>query len=162
LHGAFRCAGDDRWVAIAAWDDEDLERLVKVAGNDIALWCADRSPLEVAEILQGTGVEAVPVQDFADSHDDPQLGHRGHFERLTGAVGELPQPALDAGQARVRIVAAAVNFPDVLVVANRYQVSVPPPFVPGSEFAGTVEAVADDVSTISVGDRVFGTGLVGA
>ncbi|HMC42453.1 MAG TPA: CoA transferase, partial [Acidimicrobiales bacterium] len=83
LHGAFRCAGDDRWVAIAAWDDEDLERLVKVAGNDIALWCADRSPLEVAEILQGTGVEAVPVQDFADSHDDPQLGHRGHFQRLT-------------------------------------------------------------------------------
>ena len=87
---------------------------------------------------------------------------RSYGQPETVVVEELPQPALDAGQARVRIVAAAVNFPDVLVVANRYQVSVPPPFVPGSEFAGSVEAVADDVSTISVGDRVFGTGLVGA
>jgi crotonobetainyl-CoA:carnitine CoA-transferase CaiB-like acyl-CoA transferase len=83
LHDAFRCAGDDRWVAIAAWDDEDLERLVKVAGDDVARWCADRAPLEVVEILQGAGVEAVPVQDFADCHSDPQLAHRSHFVRLT-------------------------------------------------------------------------------
>ena len=46
------------------------------------------------------------------------------------------------GQVRVRVNAAAVNFPDVLLIANKYQISVPPPFVPGSEFAGVVVEVA--------------------
>jgi crotonobetainyl-CoA:carnitine CoA-transferase CaiB-like acyl-CoA transferase len=83
VHGAFRCAGDDRWVAVAAWDDDDLDRLAKVAGDNVAGWCATRSPLDVADVLQAAGVEAVPVQDFADAHDDPQLAHRGHFVRMT-------------------------------------------------------------------------------
>ena len=38
---------------------------------------------EIAEQLQAAGIEAVPVQDFADLNDDPQLAHRGHFEDLT-------------------------------------------------------------------------------
>jgi benzylsuccinate CoA-transferase BbsF subunit len=83
VHGAFRCAGDDRWVVLAAWDDDDLDRLVKVAGDDVAQWCSTRSALEVCELLQAAGVEAVPVQDFADVHADPQLTHRGHYVRLT-------------------------------------------------------------------------------
>lgn len=83
VHGAFSCAGDDRWVAVAAWDENDVERLAKVAAGDLAGWCAARSPLEAAEALQGVGVEAVPVQDFRDAHDDPQLAHRGHFVRMT-------------------------------------------------------------------------------
>jgi benzylsuccinate CoA-transferase BbsF subunit len=83
VHGAFRCAGDDRWVAIAAWDDDDLERLLKLAGDDVAEWCSTRPPIEVAESLQAAGVEAVPVQDFADVYDDPQLRHRRHYVRLT-------------------------------------------------------------------------------
>jgi len=77
-------------------------------------------------------------------------------------VTEFPRPELGPGQVRVGVQAAAVNFPDVLVVANEYQVSVPTPFVPGSEFAGVVLEVADDVTTSEVGDRVFGTGMVGA
>jgi NADPH2:quinone reductase len=77
-------------------------------------------------------------------------------------VEELPSPTIGPGQARVRVHAAAVNFPDVLLVANQYQVSVPPPFVPGSEYAGVVTEVADDVTAVSVGDRVLGTGMVGA
>jgi NADPH2:quinone reductase len=63
---------------------------------------------------------------------------------------------------RVRAAAAAVNFPDVLIVANEYQVKVPVPFVPGSEFAGAVDAVGDGVTGLAVGDRVFGTVFVGA
>jgi len=63
---------------------------------------------------------------------------------------------------RVRIDAAAVNFPDVLIVANDYQISVPPPFIPGSEFAGTVAEVADGADGVAVGDRVAGTTMVGA
>jgi NADPH2:quinone reductase len=75
---------------------------------------------------------------------------------------ELPPPGIAAGQVRVRVHAAALNFPDVLIVADRYQLSVPTPFVPGSEFAGVVEEVADDVADWAPGDRVSGTVLTGA
>jgi len=77
-------------------------------------------------------------------------------------VEEVPAPVLVAGHARVRVGAAAVNFPDVLLVAGRYQIPVEPPFVPGSELAGVVTEVAGDVTTLTIGDRVMGTALVGA
>ncbi len=77
-------------------------------------------------------------------------------------VEELPAPKLGAGEVRVRVHATAVNFPDVLVVADKYQVTVEPPFVPGSEFTGTVTEVADGVREVAVGDRVAGSVLVGA
>ena len=77
-------------------------------------------------------------------------------------VEEVPSPPLEPGQVRVQVSAAAVNFPDVLLVANEYQVKVPTPFVPGSEFAGVVTELADGVADVAVGDRVVGTGLVGA
>lgn len=77
-------------------------------------------------------------------------------------VEEIPPPALQAGQVRVRVGAASVNFPDVLLIADKYQMSVPTPFVPGSEFAGVVAEVAEDVRDFTTGDRVAGTGLVGA
>ena len=77
-------------------------------------------------------------------------------------VEELPSPTVGAGQVKVRIGAASINFPDVLVLANTYQISVPTPFVPGSEFAGVVVEVAEDVGAVAVGDRVVGTGIVGA
>ena len=64
-------------------------------------------------------------------------------------VVDLPVPKPGPGAVLVRVEAAAVNFPDVLLIANKYQVSVPPPFVPGSEFAGEVVEVADDVTTVS-------------
>jgi NADPH2:quinone reductase len=75
---------------------------------------------------------------------------------------DYASPALGAGQARVRVRAAAVNFPDVLIVADEYQMKAEPPFVPGSEFAGEVIEVAGDVDTVAVGDRVSGTCFVGA
>jgi NADPH:quinone reductase len=77
-------------------------------------------------------------------------------------LSELPSPTPGAGQVRVQVGAAAVNFPDVLIVANEYQVKVPTPFVPGSELAGVVAEVGPDVDGVAVGDRVFGTLLVGA
>jgi NADPH2:quinone reductase len=75
---------------------------------------------------------------------------------------DWPVPSIGPGDARVRVHAAAVNFPDVLLVAGQYQIPAAVPFVVGSEFAGVVEEVAADVSGIQVGDRVTGTGLVGA
>ncbi|MFL6241154.1 MAG: NADPH:quinone oxidoreductase family protein [Actinomycetes bacterium] len=77
-------------------------------------------------------------------------------------IEDLPSPALAAGHLRVAISAAAVNFADVLIIANSYQLKVPAPFVPGSEFAGVVQEKADDVTGLAVGDRVFGTAIAGA
>jgi NADPH2:quinone reductase len=77
-------------------------------------------------------------------------------------IEDLASAAVGEGQVRVRVGAAAVNLADVLVVANQYQVSVPTPFVVGSEFAGVVEAIGVAVSDVAPGDRVFGTTLVGA
>jgi len=77
-------------------------------------------------------------------------------------ITDIPPPALGAGQARVRVHIGAINFPDVLVIADRYQQSAPTPFVPGSEFAGTVMEVADGVSGVATGDRVFGSTMIGA
>jgi len=53
-------------------------------------------------------------------------------------VEERPSPTPSAGEVRIRVGAAAVNYPDVLLIADNYQISVPPPFVPGSEFAGVI------------------------
>ncbi|HZU80554.1 MAG TPA: NADPH:quinone oxidoreductase family protein [Acidimicrobiales bacterium] len=77
-------------------------------------------------------------------------------------VEDVPPPTLGPGQVRVRVGTAAVNFPDVLLVAGTYQLQVPPPFVPGSELAGEVTELGSDVTSLSVGQHVFGSTLVGA
>ena len=73
-----------------------------------------------------------------------------------------PPDSLESGQVRVRVSTAAVNFPDVLLIADEYQISVPAPFVPGSEFAGIVTETRGDAGGFAVGDRVTGTGMYGA
>lgn len=78
------------------------------------------------------------------------------------SVVELDDPEPGPGQVAVRIHAASVNFPDVLMVANQYQVTLPLPFVPGSEFAGEVCALGPGVSDLKVGDPVAGSAMGGA
>ena len=77
-------------------------------------------------------------------------------------IADVPAPELTPGTARVRVRVGAVNFPDVLVIANTYQMPAPLPFIPGSEFAGEVVEVADGVAAVAVGDRVFGSVFIGA
>lgn len=77
-------------------------------------------------------------------------------------LADVPSPPIGPGQVRVRINVGAVNFPDVLVVANTYQVSVPTPFILGSEYAGTVVELGEGVDGVALGDRVFGSTIVGA
>jgi NADPH2:quinone reductase len=77
-------------------------------------------------------------------------------------IEDWREPTLEPETALVNVQAAAVNFPDVLLIANKYQISVPPPFVPGSEFAGVIDEVAAEATGFAVGDRVTGTGLFGA
>jgi NADPH2:quinone reductase len=66
--------------------------------------------------------------------------------------GDLPKPSAAAGQALVRIAASGVNFIDIYFRTGLYP--APTPIVPGSEGAGTVEAVGPDVSNVRPGDRV--------
>ncbi|HLI72866.1 MAG TPA: CoA transferase [Acidimicrobiales bacterium] len=107
-HGAFPCAGEDRWVAVACWSDDDWARLAGAMGLDdattgrlatfdarrraedeveqiVSAWTETRAAGEVAATLQDLGVEAVPVADFGDAFADEQLRHRGHFVPLTHA-----------------------------------------------------------------------------
>jgi NADPH2:quinone reductase len=88
----------------------------------------------------------------------------GPVEKLADVlrVEELPDPVPAAGEVVVDVGAAAVNFTDVLFVADAYQVSIAPPFVPGSEFAGTVAALGAGVEGLAVGDRVMGRCWQGA
>jgi NADPH2:quinone reductase len=87
---------------------------------------------------------------------------RAHGGLETLAVEDMSTPVATEGHAVVEVQAAAVNFTDVLVVQNRYQLSATPPFVPGSEFAGVVCAVGPGVDTLPVGTRVCGVTFVGA
>jgi NADPH2:quinone reductase len=77
---------------------------------------------------------------------------------------ELPTPEPKAGEVRLRIEAASLNFPDLLIVQNKYQFKPPLPFVPGSEYAGVVEAVGEGVTHLKAGQKVAclsGTGGFG-
>lgn len=71
-------------------------------------------------------------------------------------VEDVEEPVPAAGQLLVRVHAAAVNFPDVLFIAGKYQVKIPPPFIPGNEIAGEVIAVGDG-APFEPGQRVAGT-----
>ncbi len=113
-HGVFRCRdaadGRERWIAIAIHDDADWRTLV--AAMDHPAWATDASlaaaggrlarigevechidgwtrthdagPL--AERLQQAGIDAAPVRDLGDVHDDPQLAHRRHFREVDHPV----------------------------------------------------------------------------
>ena len=74
---------------------------------------------------------------------------------------ELPTPEPKPGQVRVAIKAASLNFPDLLIVQNKYQMKPPLPFVPGSEYAGVVEAVGEGVRNLRIGDAVAAFGGTG-
>jgi NADPH:quinone reductase len=70
-------------------------------------------------------------------------------------LADLPLPEPGAAQVRIRIAAAGVNFPDALIVQKKYQLQPKLPFVPGTEVAGTIDAVGTDVQHLKVGDRVI-------
>jgi NADPH2:quinone reductase len=67
---------------------------------------------------------------------------------------ELPTPTPGADEVLIRIQAASLNFPDLLIVQNKYQMKPALPFVPGSEYAGVIEAVGSDVKHLKVGQTV--------
>ena len=101
-HGVFRCAGDERWIAIAIWSDDEWRMLVGLMGEPawadarfaaasgrlanvdeiekhLEAWTATQDRDRLAARLQEAGLEANPVADLGDCRSDPQLAHRGHF-----------------------------------------------------------------------------------
>ena len=84
----------------------------------------------------------------------------GPPESLT--IEDLPSPRAGAGQVVVSVRAASLNFPDVLVIQNKYQIKPPLPFSPGSELAGVVKEVGAGVTSVAPGDRVMAALGVGA
>ena len=83
----------------------------------------------------------------------------GTPDKLVLADIPVPEPGRD--QVRLRVAATGVNFPDALIVQKKYQIQPKLPFVPGSEVAGTVDAVGEGVQHLKPGDRAVafvGTG----
>lgn len=68
---------------------------------------------------------------------------------------DFPSQVLKPGQVRVRVRAAGINFPDILMAAGEYQLKPELPFTPGMEAAGDISEIADDVTGLKPGDRVI-------
>jgi len=69
---------------------------------------------------------------------------------------ELPDPVAAPGQAVIAVKACAINYPDVLIIEDKYQFKPARPFAPGGEIAGVIESVGEGVTGWQVGDRVMG------
>ena len=94
--------------------------------------------------------------------------HAWLCETLDGAEAlrwqEMPTPEPRAGEVRIAIKAASLNFPDLLIVQGKYQFKPTLPFVPGAEFSGLVDAVGEGVTHLRLGmpvAAVAGTGGFG-
>ena len=84
----------------------------------------------------------------------------GPPESLNLEQHHAPLPA--TGQVLVEVKAAGINFPDILMISGEYQVKTAPPFVPGNELAGIVQAVGKGVNRFAAGDHVIATPAGGA
>jgi crotonobetainyl-CoA:carnitine CoA-transferase CaiB-like acyl-CoA transferase len=163
-HGLFRAADvdgrSDRWVAIAVHDDDDWRRLVDALGRpawaaDPALattagrlarvdaleaaldeWTRTRPAAETAALLQAAGIDAGPVADLGDLHDDPQLAHRRHFRpvehpvlgrhpvetnaiRFSAMEPDIHAPAPCLGQHTEHVLRTLLGMPEPEYVALR-------------------------------------------
>ena len=77
------------------------------------------------------------------------------------SVEEVAVPAPEAGEVRVAVRAASIGFADVLITAGRYQAKPALPYIPGTEFAGVIDAVGAGVSPALIGARVCAAALGG-
>ena len=80
----------------------------------------------------------------------------------TLVIEEVASPTPAAGEVVISVKAASVNFPDVLIIQNKYQYKPPLPFSPGSELAGVVKEAGDGVTGFKAGDKVIAFTTYGA
>ena len=71
-------------------------------------------------------------------------------------VREIAVPEPGPGQVRIKVRATSINFPDLLLCQGKYQLKLEPPFTPGMDIAGTIDARGTDVEQFSLGDEVCG------
>jgi NADPH2:quinone reductase len=71
-------------------------------------------------------------------------------------LSDVPDPVAGSGQVVVAVKACSINYPDVLIIEDKYQFKPPRPFAPGSEVAGVIESVGEAVEGFAAGDRVIG------
>ena len=113
-HGVYPAKGDDRWVALSVWDDEEWTRLRDAMGDPawardaalanasgrrgreaeidacIAEWTRERTREEIVAVLRARGLRAAAVEMVSELFDDPQLRHRGFWRRVPHPVlGEI-------------------------------------------------------------------------
>jgi NADPH2:quinone reductase len=113
--------------------------------------------------MTGAGLES---KHFPEAGMEPRLkaliveSLAEDFSRV--ALKDIPTPEPGPGEVRVRIEAASLNFPDLLMLKGQYQFKPEPPFVPGMDFAGVVDAVGVGVTALEPGQRVAGGAKTGA
>jgi NADPH2:quinone reductase len=76
-------------------------------------------------------------------------------------LSDVPSLTPSAGAAVVAVKAVGVNYPDVLIIEDKYQFKPSRPFAPGGEVAGVVKAIGAGVTNVNVGDRVLGSTIWG-
>jgi NADPH:quinone reductase len=84
---------------------------------------------------------------------------------LSNAIGgpqtlvltDMPEPVAGKGEVVLAVKAVGVNYPDVLIIEDKYQFKPERPFAPGGELSGVVESVGEGVTSLKVGDRVIGS-----
>lgn len=84
-----------------------------------------------------------------------------HGPPETLVVDEVPDPTAGPGQVVIDVESCGVNFPDVLIIENKYQFKPPLPFSPGGEVAGVIRECGQGVTTHAPGDRVLGSCGIG-
>jgi crotonobetainyl-CoA:carnitine CoA-transferase CaiB-like acyl-CoA transferase len=79
----YRCAGDDNWIALCAETEAQLKALPELTGDvDLADWLAAKDLEDAVELLVAAGIPAAAVVSPSEVTENPQLQHRGFFERL--------------------------------------------------------------------------------
>jgi NADPH2:quinone reductase len=73
----------------------------------------------------------------------------------TLVLEDIPEPLPGRGEVRIKVHAVGVNFPDLLIIQDLYQIKPPRPFAPGGELSGVVELLGEGVANVKVGDRVL-------
>ena len=76
-------------------------------------------------------------------------------------IEEIPNPIVGDNDVLIDVHCAGINYPDTLIIQNKYQFKPPLPFTPGSEVSGIAEEVVKNVKHITAGDEVMGFSMVG-
>jgi crotonobetainyl-CoA:carnitine CoA-transferase CaiB-like acyl-CoA transferase len=120
-HEVYPCAGDDEWCVVSLGSDADRRAVAGIIGHpesaatdalyaQLAAWTRNRTPLQVAEVMQADGIAAGPMNRPDDVYADPHLQLRQVFSEMTHPLLEFPLPA-ESGPARYRNIPPAAQHP---------------------------------------------------